>query len=320
MCRRIGVYQLSVVLALLAFSIPAFGRTPNGRRFVGTTWSGFNSPYFGSLFKQITPENAGKWGSVEPRPGVFHWWALDKMYRLAARRHLIVKEHNLIWGEQQPIWVNQHNAKRAVEKWFAAFARRYASRTVLMDVVNEPLQHPPAYRAGLPGGNTRWGWVIWCYRLARRDFPHTKLLLNDYNILNSPANARTYAALARRLKTFGVIDGVGCQAHGLEHTPLNTIRRCLRIVQSAGVPVYISEFDLNWKSSARQLSQMRAQFPLFWNDHHVAGITFWDFLQGHTWLPYTYLMSSDGKPRPALKWLERFLKSKHYWSGNLYHR
>ncbi len=320
MYYRIGVYQLAVVLAVLAFSIPTFGSTPKNRRFVGTTWSGFNSPYFGSLFKQITPENAGKWGSVEARPGVYHWWALDQMYRLAAQRHLIIKEHNLIWGEQQPRWVNRHNAKRAVENWFAAFAHRYARRTALMDVVNEPLQHPPAYRAGLPGGKTRWGWVIWCYRLARRDFPHTKLLLNDYNILNSPANARTYAALVRQLKVFGVIDGVGCQAHGLEHTPIATIRRCLRIVQSAGVPVYISEFDLNWKSDARQLAQMRLQFSLFWNDRHIAGVTFWDFLQGHTWLPYTYLVSSDGRPRPALKWLESFLKSKQYWSGNLYHR
>jgi endo-1,4-beta-xylanase len=288
-------------------------------RFVGTTWSGFSSPYFGALFKQITPENAGKWGNIEPQPGRFYWRALDRMYALAARRHLMVKEHNLIWGQQQPGWVKVQNARRAVKQWFAAFARRYGYRTALMDVVNEPLQHPPAYRRGLPGGDTRWGWVVWCYRLARRDFPHTRLLLNDYNILNSPRNARIYAGLVRRLKASGLIDGVGCQAHGLEHTPAKTIRRCLRIVESTGVPVYISEYDLNWKSGARQLAQMRSQFPIFWGDPHIVGITFWDFLQGHTWLPYTYLIRRNGRPRPAFQWLEKYLIRQNYWNGKLDH-
>lgn len=305
------------VWVIVGLSVSVRAQDSHLPRFVGTTWSGFSSRYFGTIFRQITPENAGKWGNVEPRPGVFHWRALDQMYRLAARRHLIVKEHNLIWGQQQPLWVNAGNARHAVEQWFAAFAHRYGSRTALMDVVNEPLQHPPVYRRGLPGGGTRWGWVIWCYRLARHDFPHTRLLLNDYNILNSPRNARIYADLVHRLKSLGLIDGVGCQAHGLEHTPLQVIRRCLRIVHRAGVPVYISEYDLNWASDARQLRQMRAQFPIFWNDPHVAGVTFWDFLQGHTWLPHTYLIRADGQPRPAFRWLEGYLKSKHYWSGRI---
>jgi endo-1,4-beta-xylanase len=317
--RRGAIWRLACVGGFVA-AIPAFGHLPPLKRFVGTTWSGFDSPYFGSIFKQLTPENAGKWGSVEPQKGVFHWQALDRMYRLAARRHLLIKEHNLIWGEQQPRWVNRRNAKVAVEKWFAAFARRYANRTALIDVVNEPLQHPPRYRAGLPGGSTRWGWVIWCYRLARQDFPHTRLLLNDYNILNSPPTARIYASLVRRLKSLRLIDGVGCQAHGLEHTSDRTIRQCLRIIESTGVPVYISEFDLNWKSSARQLAEMQRQFPIFWLDRHVAGITFWDFLQGHTWLPHSYLLLSNGQPRPALRWLESYLRLRHYWNGKLYNR
>ncbi len=36
--------------------------------------------------------------NVEPQRGVFLWLKLDAMYALAKRCHLIVKQHNLIWG------------------------------------------------------------------------------------------------------------------------------------------------------------------------------------------------------------------------------
>ncbi len=308
--KRLPVTFLAPFLAaFMVWILPlqSYAQARNIPRFVGTTWSGFNSPLFGTLFTQITPENAGKWGLVEPRPGVFHWQALDAMYKLARRRHLIIKQHNMIWGQQQPAWVNNGNARKAVIAWFAAFARRYGSRTALMDVVNEPLQHPPAYRAGLPGGSSRWGWVVWTYQLARKYFPHTKLLINDYNILNSVRNTQRYARLIHILLQKHLIDGIGCQAHGLERTPSSLIRRNLRTLAALDIPIYISEYDLNWKSDALQLAQMKRQFPIFWNDPHVAGITFWDFKQGHTWLPYTYLVKRNGRPRPALAWLRHYL-------------
>jgi endo-1,4-beta-xylanase len=286
------------------------GRLNYGHRFVGTTWSGFDSPLFGTVFTQITPENAGKWGSVEPRRGKFYWGALNAMYRLAARKHLLVKQHNMIWGEQQPRWVNVHNAAAAVRAWYAAYAAHYNGKFQFIDVVNEPLHHPPAYKKGLPGGNTKWGWVIWAYQLARKDFPHAKLLINDYNILGYPKETVKYIHLIRLLQARHLIDGIGCQAHGLEHIKASVIRYDLRKLNSLEIPIYISEYDLNWKSDRKQLRQMKTQFPIFWNDPRVRGVTFWDFKQGHTWLPNTYLIRRNGTPRPAFVWLRNFLRNR----------
>lgn len=305
MARPLRLMVAYLALVCMAAGGAAAGQIP---RFVGTTWSEFPSPLFGTVFTQITPENAGKWGNVEPQKGVFLWRNLDAMYALAKRRHLIVKQHNMIWGQNQPRWVNKSNAKAAVRQWFAAFARRFASRTALMDVVNEPLQHPPAYRAGLPGGNTKWGWVIWCYQQARHYFPHTKLLINDYGILDSTQNTLRYARLIVLLKNRGLIDGIGCQAHGLERVKTALIRKNLAILSRLNVTIYISEYDLNQKSNAAQLAQMKRQFPVFWRDPHVGGVTFWDFKQGHTWLPHTWLVHRNGQPRPAFSWLRRYLR------------
>ena len=302
------ILVLVVLAGCLVLSNLTRAAAPGGTKFIGTTWSGFTSPLFGTLFNQITPENAGKWGNVEPQKGVFLWHQLDAMYALAKRRHLIVKQHNMIWGQNQPHWITDRNAAAAVRTWFAAFARRYGTRTALMDVVNEPLQSPPAYRAGLPGGNTKWGWVIWCYRLARQYFPHTKLLINDYDILDSTKNTLRYARLIALLQKRGLIDGIGCQAHGLEHVQSPVIRKNLAILSRLHVPIYISEYDLNQKSDSGQLAQMKRQFPIFWKDPHVAGVTFWDFKQGHTWKRFTWLVHRNGKPRPAMVWLRHYLR------------
>ena len=303
-------FLLIAVFFVLTRTTDANG--PYGKRFVGTSWSGFDSPLFGTLFTQVTPAYVGYWGFVEHQKGKFNWGPLDAMYRLAARKHLLVVQHNMIWGQHQwpsimTPWVNKHNAAAAVRTWFAAYAARYNGRFQFINVVNEPLHDPPSYRAGLPGGKAKWGWVIWAYRLARKDFPHAKLLINDYNILNDPQETMRYIKLIKLLQAGNLIDGIGCQAHFLEHTKSSVIRHDLRKLSQLKLPIYISEFDLNWKSDAKQLHQMKTQFPIFWTDTHVAGVTFWDFKQGHTWLPYTYLIRRDGTARPALVWLKKYL-------------
>ncbi len=304
-----GISSFGVVLLAAGAISAAPARNNYGHRFVGTTWSGFDSPLFGTVFTQITPENAGKWGSVEPRKGRFYWGALNAMYRLAAQKHLLVKQHNMIWGEQQPRWINVHNAAAAVRAWYAAYARRYNGKFQFIDVVNEPLHHPPAYQQGLPGGKTRWGWVIWAYQLARKDFPHARLLINDYNILAYPKETAKYIRLIKLLQARHLIDGIGCQAHGLEHIKASVIRYDLHKLGALGIPIYISEYDLNWKSDRGQLRQMKTQFPIFWTDPQVRGVTFWDFMQGHTWLKHSYLIRRNGTPRPAFVWLEKYLRA-----------
>lgn len=296
---------LFLSLIFLAQVVAAQGR---GEKFVGTTWQGVVYPQFGMLFTQLTPENAGKWGEAEPAKGVFNWSSLDAMFSLAAERHLIIKEHNLLWREQQPSWVTERNAEPAVRRWFSALSARYGDKIAMIDVVNEPLDGAPSYASGLPGGDSSYGWVVWAYELARKDFPHAKLLVNEYGILGSAIKTEEYVGLIRTLKRRGLVDGIGCEAHGLEYTPVSTIRANLGRLQKLGLPVYISEWDLDYASSAAQLAEMKKLFPLFWEDPHVRGITFWDFVQGQMWKHNAYLVRSDGTERPALKWLVDYLK------------
>ena len=75
---------------------------------------------------------------------------------------------------------------------------------------------------------------------------------------------------------------------------------------ATGLPIYVSELDLNLSNDARQAQHMRDLFTLFWQHPSVLGVTHWGFLQGNMWQPDAYLVRADGTRRPALDWINCF--------------
>src|SRR5690606_6227020 len=78
-------------------------------KFVGNITTGWNASAdtngrtFSTYWDQITPENAGKWGSVQSSAsGGFNWAALDAVYDYAQNTGIIFKQHTFVWGSQQP--------------------------------------------------------------------------------------------------------------------------------------------------------------------------------------------------------------------------
>jgi hypothetical protein len=80
----------------------------------------------------------------------------------------------------------------------------------------------------------------------------------------------------------------------------------LDALAATGLPIYISELDVNFSNDARQAQRMSQLFTMFWNHPSVVGITHWGHLQGRTWRPDAYLVRTDGSNRPALDWIECF--------------
>ncbi len=184
-----------------------------GNKFFGSeASSAADYPSFMTYFDQITPGNAGKWGSVEAVQGTFDWTDLDTAYNFAQTNHIPFKFHNLIWGSQQPSWITSLSTDdqlTAINTWFAAVAARYPNIDMI-DVVNEPLHTPPPYAAALGGnGTTGWDWVINSYLLARQYFPNSELLINDYFTLALSSVTQQYLQVIGLLQDQGLIDGIG---------------------------------------------------------------------------------------------------------------
>ena len=278
--------------------------------------------HFIDYWTQLTPENAGKWGSVGTSTDTTQWnWSgLDNDYNYAKNNGLIFKDHNLIWGNQQPSWISGLDSAQQIsyiETWIRMVGERYPDIDMI-DVVNEPLtgHNPPDginghanYKNALGGnGTTGWDWLIKAFELARQYIPNAKLLINDYGIINNNSATTSYIQIINLLKDRGLIDGIGCQAHGLESTSAATIQSNLDRLAATGLPIYISEFDLNIQNDNQQKTKYQELFPVMWQHPDVKGVTLWGYIQGHTWITYSYLVNTNGTARPALWWLAQYIQ------------
>ncbi len=330
--RRINaVPRWTAVLLILICATGAFTQKISGQplanghsKFLGagssnSIWSNFNQ-----YWNQITPGNEGKWGSVESSPGQYNWTGLDKIYSYALTNQFVFKDHNLVWGQQQPyfmtapISLDSASQRAEVQKWIDTVGKRYPLMQFI-DVVNEPLHAPPAYAKALGGsGATGWDWVVQVFQWARQSCaPGVKLLLNDYSILQSGTQTTNYIKLIDTLKVRGLIDGIGIQGHTFEFfgsgytNNIDTIKANLNRVGALGLPIYISEFDMNAVNDSTQLQYYKTYFPIFWENQYVKGITLWGYIQNDVWssYPYTYLFLSNGTERPALQWLRTYVET-----------
>ena len=172
--------------------------------------------------------------------------------------------------------------------------------------MNEPLHAPPAYAAALGGaGVTGWDWVVKAFEMARSHFPNSELLLNDYSILTMASSTADYLKIVKILNDRGLIDGIGEQGHFYERAPeLSVLTSNLAPLTATGLPLYITELDLNFEDDAQQANRMRDLFSAFWSNPSVLGVTHWGHLQGNMWQPNAYLIRTDGSSRPALTWIE----------------
>jgi endo-1,4-beta-xylanase len=306
------VFSVGMVL-LMSVMVPVVvnGQLAAGKcKFLGNIISGSVPSDFNTYWNQVTPENGGKWGSTEATRDVMNWTQLDLAYNKAINSSFPFKQHTFVWGNQQPTWIGTLSAaeqKEEVEEWIKAFCERYP-QTDFIDVVNEPLHAVPNYAAALGGGGlTGWDWVIWSFEKARQYCPNAKLILNDYNIINNNSATDSYITIINVLKQRGLIDLIGEQGHFLETTPLNTIKQNLDKLHATGLPIVISEYDINITDDNAQRDKYQEQFTTLWTHAGVEGITLWGYRQGQIWRENAYLVRSNGTERPALTWLKTFV-------------
>ena len=324
-------YKSLLLISVLLFAGSAlFGQVApiaaGQSTFIGCAFSNGQALNFQSYWNQVTPENGGKWGSVEGTRGVMNWADMDAAYNAAKKYGLLFKEHTLIWGSQQPSWMaalDTASQRREIEQWFSLLAARYPAMDYI-DVVNEPLHNAPNgmlpwgsttknidYAKSLGGaGKTGWDWIITSFRMARKYFPKSKLIMNEYGVINSSQTTLDYIKIIKLLQAENLIDGIGEQAHAFTTfgTAATTLKANLDALGATGVPIYLTEVDIDGATDLIQLKEMQRVFPIFWKHPAVKGITFWGFRVG-LWRTDqgANLVTQTGVERPALKWLKAYV-------------
>jgi endo-1,4-beta-xylanase len=287
-------------------------------KFLGGVSSPSQNLNFIAYWNQVTPENGGKWGSVEGSRDVMNWGDLDTAYALAKTNGFPFRMHTLIWGNQQPAWIESLPAaeqREEIEEWFAAVAQRYPD-IEFIDVVNEPLHDPPAgpangnYIAALGGtGASGWEWVLQSFRLARQHFPNAKLGINEFSVTNNATDMQRYIGIIQLLQAEQLIDTVGVQGHAFStRVPNSTTLTNLNLLATTGLPIYVTELDIDGPTDETQLADYQRIFPVFWEHPAVRGITLWGYRPGH-WRTAqgAYIVHQNGAERLAMLWLKDYV-------------
>jgi endo-1,4-beta-xylanase len=288
-------------------------------KFLGCSYSSSSRTDFEGYWNQVTSENGGKWGSVEGSRDNMSWRDLDEAYKTAMDYDFVYKHHVLVWGSQQPGWMaalDSAEQRDELEEWFAAVAERYPGLDQI-EVVNEPLHAPPdaAHEGGYIGalggsGETGWDWILEAFRIARDVFSDTtELLINEYGILNGATNTDTYLKIIKLLQEEDLIDGIGFQAHGFSQSGSNDLfLRNIDTLASTGLPIYVTEMDIDGLTDLQHVHGYMKLFPLLWEHPAIKGITLWGFTPA-MWRgdQGAYLIDDYGVERPAMLWLRAYL-------------
>lgn len=294
-------------------------------KFLGSAYSRLQTKDFAAYWNKVTPENAGKWGVVEAKRDRMKWSGLDEAYRFAKANGFPFQMHVMVWGNQQPEWMEtlpREEQRAEIEEWFAAVAERYPDLD-FVEVVNEPLNDPPSkndegggnYIEALGGaGASGWDWILESFRLARKHFPRSRLMINDYSITNNVDATRRYREIVELLQKEKLVDAIGVQGHAFAtttETPMQVHRANLDSLAATGLPIYVTEMDIDGSTDEQQLRDYQRIFPVFWEHPGVRGITLWGFRRG-LWRDKegAYLVRKDGSERPALKWLRGYVRGE----------
>ncbi|MFN6945729.1 MAG: endo-1,4-beta-xylanase [Cytophagaceae bacterium] len=303
---------------------PAIGLAHCKEKYLGNIIANNVRSDFNNYWNSVTAENGCKWGSIEGVRNQMNWTVADRAYNHAKEHGLPFRWHAFAWGSQYPSWVTSLSPaefRHELEEFIRLVSERYPDGIDQIDVVNEALRThasgTPYFRNALGGaGESGYDWIVWCFQTARKYFPNSKLVLNDYGLENDHSAIREMLDIVRVLKERNLIDGFGTQAHHFNINNLSAaqLRASLDLMATGGIPIYVTELDITG-DDATQRDRYARLFPVFWEHPAVAGITLWGYVEGQTWQATTGLLRSDGTDRPSMTWLKSYMAAQPNVSG-----
>jgi endo-1,4-beta-xylanase len=285
-------------------AVDLLGNTPDDEKYRQTILQ---------LFNRATIENQLKW----------QWWAFDRQTGPRAvqwlnEHNIPVRGHNLVW----PSWRYMPDSVTALQNNPSALAQAIddhirdelgtlAGQCVEWDVVNEPVDNHEVYDA-LGGLDA----VVHWYQLAQEVDPTTRLFVNEYNILEAGGtdinHQNRYAEIIQYLLDHQApLQGIGVQCHfDTTLTPPTLVLQILDRFATFGLPIEVTELDINVPNPQSQAQYMRDFLIAAFSHPAVSGIVLWGFWAGNQWIPHAALFSKDWQLRPIGK----------AWKDMVFHR
>jgi GH35 family endo-1,4-beta-xylanase len=259
------------------------------------------------LFNAASTENDLKWPPWDGEWGAGY----SRTQTLAGlawlgNHGLHVRGHVLVW----PGWNNLPLAIRALRgtaqqaeipartlAHIADIVGATRDRVMEWDVLNEPYANHDLMDLFGPAIQADW------FKAARAAHPDAPLYLNDYSNHDAALDAGHVAhfeATARYLQAQGApLGGLGLQAHiSANPSPPANVLAVLDRYAALGLPVRITEFDINTDDEELQADYTRDFLIAMYSHASVVGVQLWGFWEGAHWKPPAAMYRTNWTEKP----------------------
>jgi GH35 family endo-1,4-beta-xylanase len=267
-------------------------------------------------FNSAVFENALKWPQMERRQGETRYADVDRALAWCQENGMPVRGHCIFWALEKyvPRWLRdlpEGELRGAVERRARDVASRYRGRIPEYDVNNEMLHGDFfARRLGPPVRADMFRW-------AHEEDPSAVLYVNDYELLSGRLVDEYEAQIQGLIDAGAPVGGIGCQGHA--HGPIDPerIARSLDRLARFGLPVRITEFDVEGPTDEEHARRVEAFYRACFAHPAVTGVLMWGFWEGAHWRPKAALWRKDFSPRPAAEAYRRLVFEEWWtrWEG-----
>ena len=252
-----------------------------------------------TLFNRVVMENDLKWGNWEDRGQRPRTLQAIQWLR---ERGLLVRGHTLVWpswrylpSDVQGLQRDPAALRKRVADHVFEEARALAGQLVDWDVVNEPHDNHDLMDVLGQDVLAEWFWI------ARDADPQARLFVNEATTPGEGARQTTLERVATSLLDRGApLGGLGFQCHyGMNVPAPETLLPPLERFARFGVPLQITEFDVDTTDESLQADFTRDLLLLAYSHPAVNSVLMWGFWEGRHWRPDAALFRKGWTPKPS---------------------
>jgi endo-1,4-beta-xylanase len=247
------------------------------------------------------------WCDIERQQGNFNFKSADQQISFAQSKDMAVCGHAIIFPMDLPDWLRFSNFSNdeiiaVLENHVTEVVSRYKDQVDMWIPIEEATlvyhgQRDFLYdKLGLE-------YLDIVYRIVRDIDPDATLLYNDYGNHSSNGITTEFTrGIVQRLKSQGLIDGVGLEMH-LDGDDPPDKQDLIATVRSYDIPVHVTELDIDIKNFAGSMEERYDRQAAIYRDvieaylESGAGESFsvWGIGDKYSWLSR---MSSNADPTP----------------------
>jgi endo-1,4-beta-xylanase len=276
-----------------------FGTAVDAEKLLGTSVDSITyKKTILELFNHVVLENDLKWPNWETYSRAR---ALQALQYFKANK-ITVRGHNLIWpcldyclpNDVPGLFSNPGALRLRIDSHLVDILGATKGQLVDWDVINEPSANKNL--SNVLGEDEMAAQL----KRVKQLEPTARLFLNDYgNLGEGNLDVEFKRIIARMIALRAPLEGIGLQAHfGTQLTPPTDLFARLTDFGKFGLPLAITEFDVNVNNDALQADYLRDFMTVAFSSPNVNGFLMWGFWEGSHWIPNAALYRQDWSIKP----------------------